>query len=96
MAGLKPHEAAAQEAYEEAGVVGVISDRALGTYQAAKSGVDGSETPVAVTIFPMRVVRHVDPWPEKGQRSALWFETESAARVVAEPELAKIIENFQP
>jgi uncharacterized protein len=92
IAGLLPHEAAAQEAYEEAGVIGHVSPRPLGQYQALKRHGDGTADRLDILLFPMRVDERADDWPERGQRMILWFEPEGAANVVEEPELARLIE----
>jgi 8-oxo-dGTP pyrophosphatase MutT (NUDIX family) len=94
--GLAPHEAAAREAFEEAGVLGSISAQALGDYQAVKWRTHGASRRVSVTLFPMQVESRASDWPEKEQRSVLWFETRSAAKVVREQELARLIEEFDP
>ncbi len=92
--GLAPHEAAAQEAFEEAGVLGCIPTKPHGDYQAVKWRTNGGSGRVSVTLFPMQVESRASDWPEKGQRSVLWFETSSAAKVVREQDLARIIEEF--
>lgn len=96
MQGKRPHEAAAQEAYEEAGVVGAISARPLGRYSAIKLRPNGVTEKLDVIVFPMHVSQRLKEWPEKGQRSVLWFEPADAARTVKEPELAQLIAGFSP
>jgi uncharacterized protein len=92
--GLAPHEAAAQEAFEEAGVVGRVSSEPLGHYEAIKLYESGRTALLDVTLFPLRVEGRVAHWPEKGQRTILWFEPQGAAKVVDEPKLAQLIERF--
>lgn len=74
MKGRKPHQAAAQEAFEEAGVIGRISKTPLGVYRGFKSRTDGRTDPLSVTVFPMRVVDREEDFPERGQRSSRWGE----------------------
>jgi uncharacterized protein len=94
--GKKPHEAAAEEAYEEAGVVGRVSTRPLGKYSAIKLHSNGLTQTLNVTVFAMQVLKRARDWPERGQRTILWFEPADAAKAVREPELARLIAHFQP
>jgi uncharacterized protein len=94
--GLEPHEAAAQEAFEEAGLIGRVSSEPIGVYESTKSSPDGSVSPLDVTLYPMAVTDRGEDWPERGQRSALWFELDGASRVVRDPGLARLIQHFRP
>jgi 8-oxo-dGTP pyrophosphatase MutT (NUDIX family) len=96
IAGLEPHQAAAQEAHEEAGVIGQVSAEPIGHYRGLKSRTGRSARELQITLFPMRFVQRDTDWPEKGQRTALWFEPRDAARAVREPGLARLIEDFRP
>ena len=57
MIGKTPHEAAAIEAEEEAGVRGRISPLPIGEYQYAKILPDGSSVPALVTLGKSRPSR---------------------------------------
>ena len=94
MKGRAPHEAAAQEALEEAGVVGEIGDEAVGVYSYEKGLKGGESVTCEVAVFPLRVTRQLDSWNEQHQRDLQWFEPETAAAQVAEPELADLIRDF--
>jgi 8-oxo-dGTP pyrophosphatase MutT (NUDIX family) len=96
IAGLKPHQAAAHEAHEEAGVIGQISAEPIGHYRGVKSRPGGSGRKLQITIFAMRFIQCATNWPEKGQRTVLWFEPRDAARAVREPGLARLIADFRP
>lgn len=95
IAGLSPPEAAAQEAYEEAGVRGEVGSRPLGSYDYSKKRRDGSVVPARVGVFPLRVTEQSPDWPEKHQRELRWFAPEAAAAAVEEPELKAIILSFK-
>lgn len=88
------HEAAAQEAFEEAGVRGKVAETSLGAYHYDKALKSGATRHCAVDVFPLKVDKTLDKWPEKGQRDRTWFPAEEAAGLVAEPELAEIIRTF--
>jgi 8-oxo-dGTP pyrophosphatase MutT (NUDIX family) len=91
IAGLRNHEAAAQEAYEEAGIRGAVEDEAIGTYRYDKRRRDGSAVPAEVALFRMIVGEEADEWPERHERERRWFSVEDAASAVDEAELAALI-----
>ena len=95
MKGRKPHAAAAQEALEEAGVVGKMAKEPVGTYRYLKRLKNGSRQVCDVTVFPMRVERQRKRWPEMDQRATRWFPIAEAAGMIGEPELRKIIHAFE-
>jgi len=88
--GLTAVESALKEAWEEAGVEGRVDAEVLGCYQYEKWG--GTCT---VEVFPLRVERLADRWPESS-RDRRWFEPRDAAREVNEPELKRILSNALP
>jgi 8-oxo-dGTP pyrophosphatase MutT (NUDIX family) len=94
MKGLTPHEAAAQEANEEAGLIGEVSEETIGAYTYLKVLKNGDAVPCEVKVFPLRVTGQLDAWIEQHQRDLQWFDPESAASAVAEPELAGLIRAF--
>lgn len=94
MHGLPPHKAAAQEAFEEAGLTGVASTEALGKYRYDKQRKNGSTLAAMVKVFAFAVERQADTWPEKLQRDTQWFTIEDAAAAVAEPKLKAMISAF--
>jgi 8-oxo-dGTP pyrophosphatase MutT (NUDIX family) len=57
-------ENAAEEAFEEAGIKGVIQQEALGSYKAMKRRGD-HETIVEVWVYLLEVTRVAPSWPEK-------------------------------
>jgi 8-oxo-dGTP pyrophosphatase MutT (NUDIX family) len=88
---LTPRAAAAREAYEEAGLQGVIRPSApIGRYHYAKR-LDAGAIRVTVRVFLLRVERQLDTWPEQDQRTTRWLSPEQAATLVDEPELAAIL-----
>ena len=91
-----PAEAAAQEAYEEAGLFGAPCGKPIGTYAYDKRLRDGALQPVEVTVFPLEVFVEQLAFPERGQREKLWTSPAEAAGRVDEPELQAIILGFKP
>lgn len=86
-----PHEAAAREAFEEAGLKGTVDARAIGSYQYDKKLKDGAVVLCRVDVFPMRVSKQRRRWPEYEQRETRWFDPHEAASCVEEAELASLI-----
>lgn len=96
MSGLAPEAAAAQEAWEEAGVQGVMSPVCLGRYGYQKCLSVTAQVPCAVAVYGLRVVRLADKFPEAKERTRQWFRPAQAATLVQEPDLAGLIASFQP
>ena len=94
MTGLKPQEAAATEATEEAGIIGEVEDKPVGSYRYDKRLKGEATTAVQVIVFPFRVQAQADDWKELGQRRFQWFRYQKAATLVAEPALRHIICDF--
>lgn len=91
ISGKSPAESAAQEAYEEAGIIGTVGPDPIGLYSYEKRRRLGGAVPAIVHLFRMSVEEEHDDWPEKGQRERRWFGVEEAAVAVHESELADLI-----
>ncbi len=96
MPGLAPEAAAAQEAWEEAGVEGVVNPVCLGRYGYQKVLSVDCQVPCAVGVFGLRVLRLADKFPEVSERNRAWFRVTEAAELVQEPELSHLIASFVP
>src|SRR4051794_25939977 len=92
--GKAPHNSAAREAFEEAGVLGVVAKRSVGSFRYEKRLKNGAVTVCEVHVFPLRVSRQRKNWPEKDQREVKWLSLEEAAESVKEPILSEIILAF--
>lgn len=91
--GLTPPKTAAREAYEEAGLIGVVSREPMGSYTYEKRL--GSRSVLCdVLLFPLKVKRLLQKWPERFQRYGFWFSVETAAAAVQEEDLAALILAF--
>lgn len=90
--GLTPQEAAAREAYEEAGLVGtIVHEHPVGAYSYQKCLGSGRAVTCQVAVYLFRVDRQLGEWPEKGQRRTRWFTPTEAASLVAEAELVVLL-----
>jgi 8-oxo-dGTP pyrophosphatase MutT (NUDIX family) len=92
--GLGSSGSAAQEAYEEAGVIGAISDSSIGSYTYEKIRAEGGSVECIVHVHSLEVEEQMDDWPEREERETAWFLRQEAAGLVAEPELRAIILGF--
>jgi 8-oxo-dGTP pyrophosphatase MutT (NUDIX family) len=89
--GKSPAESAAQEALEEAGIVGAVGAEPIGRYDYEKRRRSGAAVPAQVHLFVMSVAEEQDEWPEKAERERRWFAAHEAAALVHEDELARLI-----
>lgn len=93
MKGLSPPKAAARECYEEAGLMGTVSREPIGMYTYEKR-LGTRSVLCDVLVFPLKVKRLLQKWPERFQRYGFWFSIDSAAGAVHEEELAELIRAF--
>jgi uncharacterized protein len=93
--GLSPHEAAAHEAYEEAGATGIACPNALGTFSYEKRRRDGTVRASRVDVYPLAVTETLDEFPEQEERETRWFPIAEAADAVDEPGLKQLIHGFR-
>ena len=94
MKGRKPHAAAKREAMEEAGLVGRIDKRKIGSFHYEKSLKNGSLALCRVDVFPLSVERQRKRWREQAERVTRWFPYDVAAEEVREVELKRLIVAF--
>ncbi len=94
--GLSPPQSAAQEAYEEAGITGLVSREPIGSYKYQKIRRSGAAVPAEVQVFPLRTTIQSGHWPERHQRDTSWFTRDDAAAAVDEAGLKELILAFTP
>ena len=92
--GLSPHDGAALEAQEEAGVTGRVCPTALGSYTYRKRRGNGASLMVNVNVFPLAVTEELSAWKEQSERERRWFTLAEAADAVDEPDLRDLIRSF--
>ena len=85
--GQTAGETALQEAWEEAGVAGVLHTEPVGSYLYEKYG-----GMCHVTVFLMQVNDEADDWPERLSRQRVWLPADEAADRIREQGLRDILE----
>lgn len=81
--GLSPQGTAAREAFEEAGVEGVVFDEPLGRFHTVKQRIRRQH--LLVTLYPLLVTRQLDDWQDKGRRYRHWVLLKEAVRLASDP-----------
>jgi NTP pyrophosphohydrolases including oxidative damage repair enzymes len=94
MTGKSLAEAAAVEAFEEAGVKGKIQEEPLGAFNYTKQSFPFGSLEVRILVHELSVERELDKWPELGQRRRKWFSAEEAAEKVQSEELRSLIIDY--
>ena len=94
MQGKADHDAAATEAYEEAGVEGKISSRAFGQFGYDKISDKGKARRLTVTVYALQVQKELADWPERAERQRRWVNADKAAELAGEPELVPVLRAF--
>jgi 8-oxo-dGTP pyrophosphatase MutT (NUDIX family) len=84
--GKSSAEIALQEAWEEAGLVGILQADPIGTYLYEKSGFT-----CHVTIFVMNVTEEAERWPERDFRQRCWLEVSDALKRIDDAGLRELI-----
>lgn len=79
-------QAALQEAWEEAGLTGVLAEEPSGSYLYEKwCGV------CHVIVFVMHVIDAAEIWPEQDVRERVWLSPAAALQRIVDPGLADIV-----
>ncbi len=84
--GLTASEAALQEAWEEAGLAGVLDPEPVGSYCYDKWG--GT---CHVTVFRMSVTGVAEDWPERAARQRVWVGFREALARIEDEGLREIL-----
>ena len=87
-------QAAAREAFEEAGVKGCIDKKHTINATIGKSATDGIED-VAVEFFALEVLKQTDKWPEKNERKRRWLTLEKAQSMIKDEDFKAVIAAFR-
>ena len=95
MKGRKDHQAAAIEAREEAGIVGRVHKKPVGSYVYWKRRMDAFDL-CRVNVFVLEFRHQLPDWREKAQRRGAWLLLPDARDLVDEPGLLAILRDLPP
>ena len=87
--GLSPAESAAKEAYEEAGLIGVVHHQEAGNYRYRKFGKLFS-----VQVYPLFIETMLDEWDEMHDRQRKLVTPSEAFEMLRHAELKQIVADF--
>ena len=90
MRGVPDFVAAGIEAMQEAGVVGYVSRKPIGTYYYSKTRPIPSES-TKVEVYRLDVIGILPYWPEKRRRKVMWASLTLASDIVTDPSLQKML-----
>ncbi len=91
MKGKTDFEAAAQEAFEEAGIRGTMGGEPVGRYVYDKISLDGDSIRCVVDVYPLRVEQELAEWREAGTRTRSWVPLETASMLAYEEGLSDLL-----
>ena len=91
MKGRTLAEAALQEAWEEAGVTGIVEPVAIGHFSYRKLVKRAIPVTCRCEVFRVSVESLADRWPEHNRRQRRWVPVAEAAQIVDEPELKTLL-----
>ena len=84
------HDAAAGEAWEEAGVRGLANPKSIGSFTYDKRRKTEVRA-LKVLVYLLEVTEVAPTWPEHEQRQRDWFSPADAADLVAEADLKDLL-----
>lgn len=95
MAGKSDAESAAQEALEEAGIEGAVTEAPIGTFRYLKVLKRRAPRWCVVALHALEVRVEHPVWQEQAERQRVWVSREEAVRRVDEPDLKVLIAAFE-
>lgn len=89
--GIKPYDNAANEALEEAGLIGEICPEPAANFTYNKRLHTFASVSCDVKIYLLEVTSQLISWREQHQREFVWVSCEEAINLVEDDELAEIL-----
>ena len=90
MKGRKDYRAAAIEAQQEAGVIGRVAKKPIGSYVYWKRRLDHFDL-CRVKVYLLEVERQLPAWRERDERLGAWLRPDDAADLVDDAGLVTIL-----
>lgn len=95
MEGKTLSEAAATEAWEEAGALGPVDPSPIGSFTYTKIRKSGIPVQCCAQVFLMPKAQTKSDYPEADKRTRRWVRLPFAATMVRDPELAAILSSLE-
>lgn len=92
-AGERDWEAAAREAMEEGGAVGTGMPAAIGVYESLKIRGE-TETPLSITLYPVRLSHLLDDWIESNSRQRRLVALSEACELLSQEDMVALCRYF--
>jgi 8-oxo-dGTP pyrophosphatase MutT (NUDIX family) len=93
---MTPAQAAASEAFEEAGIRGEIDGSLpMGVYTYFKRLPSGQTRLASVEVYLLHVRKQLKKWPEKHERQITWVSAAEAINLVEEPSVVPLLLRLQ-
>lgn len=93
-ADLSHPEIAAKEAWEEAGLTGLVRPDMFASYMSSKNIEPGIVLPVRMNIYLLANPRQAKEFPELGQRKVKWVTVKEAVARVDDSGLQEVLTNL--
>jgi 8-oxo-dGTP pyrophosphatase MutT (NUDIX family) len=94
MTGLDDFDAAAREAWEEAGVRGKVKKKVFGSITSKKTVQSHFSVPAVVDVYLLEVRQMRSKYPERRERDRRWLHPQQAAELVMDPELRSLLDRL--
>ncbi|PSJ62964.1 NUDIX hydrolase [Pseudaminobacter soli (ex Li et al. 2025)] len=89
--GKTPRQAAMSEAFEQAGVVGLLDANPIGCYSSQATPTEGSTVSCEVAVYGLKVRGTLTHWPGSTQYKRRWFRLDDAIQAVSNAGLKHLL-----
>jgi 8-oxo-dGTP pyrophosphatase MutT (NUDIX family) len=89
--GMHGHLAAANEAFEEGGVLGQIDHEPVAQYTQRKRLPTGSPITLTILAYPLYVNTELRTWPETAVRTRKWMPVSQALNAVNDDQISGVL-----
>jgi len=87
--GISPQQSAVDEAFEEAGLIGKVSSKVIGSLSISKK-----KEKYEVDYYTFEVTKVLNEWPERDQRERISVEQDYVKKFILDKNLFKILKNI--
>jgi len=91
--GLEPHDVAAKEAFEEAGLIGKADRRSIGNFEFSW-GCEARKGSCCVDVYALWIERQLKTWREMEERTVLRCTVDTALSLICTPSLGELVRRY--